>query len=89
MAVGTGAICNLPDMLALGADAALMTEDGMRYWNTGIWAMDAGVPLLIVNHATAEIPGMQALARYLSELYPAVPVSFIADGFPPRSIVLS
>jgi putative NIF3 family GTP cyclohydrolase 1 type 2 len=86
LVVGTGAICRLTDMLALDADAAVMTDDGMNYWNTGIWALDADIPLFVVNHATAEIPGMQAMARYLAARYAALPVAFIADGFPPHSV---
>ena len=49
-------------------------------------AEDAGVPLLVVNHATAEKPGMMAMARYLAELYPSVPVEYVDVEYPYKSV---
>ncbi len=82
MAVGTGAITHLPTMYELGADLLLATDDGMNFWDGGLWAADLGLPLLIVNHCTAEKPGMMAMAGYLTELYPGVPVEYIDVEFP-------
>ena len=84
LAVGTGAICRVPEMVRLGADALLVADDGILYWSAGIWALDRDLPLLVVNHATAEIPGMHAMSRYLAQHFPGVPVEFVPDGFPPR-----
>lgn len=72
--IGTGAITNVRAMLALGADAILATDDGISQWREGAYLADLGVPLLVVNHAVAEIAGMRALAGYLQAQYPAVPV---------------
>jgi putative NIF3 family GTP cyclohydrolase 1 type 2 len=82
MAVGTGAITHLPSMLDLEADLLLATDDGMNYWDGGLWALDLGIPLLIVNHATAEKPGMMAMAGYLSDRFPGIPVEYIDVAFP-------
>ncbi len=86
MAVGTGAITHLPTMLELGADVILATDDGINFWDGGLWAADLGVPLLIVNHATAEKPGMQAMARYLAERFSEVPAEYIDVAIPYSSI---
>jgi len=82
MAVGTGAITHLPTMLELGADAILATDDGMNFWDGGLWAVDLGVPVLIVNHCTAEKPGMMAMATYLAEQFPGVPTQYVDVVFP-------
>jgi putative NIF3 family GTP cyclohydrolase 1 type 2 len=82
MAVGTGAITNLPKMLKLKPDVILATDDGINFWDGGLWAVDLGLPLLIVNHSTAEKPGMQAMARYLSERYQDLPIQYVDVVFP-------
>lgn len=82
MAVGTGAITRLPKMLELRPDVILATDDGMNFWDGGLWAVDLGVPLLIVNHCTAEKPGMKAMARYLTEKFPDVPAQYLDVVFP-------
>ena len=82
MAVGTGAITNLLTMHKLGADVILATDDGFNYWSGGLWSADTGVPLLVVNHATAELPGMQAMAGYLSEKFPDIPAKYLPVAFP-------
>jgi putative NIF3 family GTP cyclohydrolase 1 type 2 len=86
LAIGTGAACRVPAMAALrgpgGAspDALLVTDDGMRFWADGSWAVDRGLPLLVVNHATAEEWGMRSLAAYLREQFPGVPVDHLPQG---------
>ena len=82
MAVGTGAITNLPDMYELNADLILATDDGISFPNGGLWAIDFGIPLLLVNHATAEKPGMKAMAGYLKKKFPGVPVQYLDVEFP-------
>ena len=86
MAVGTGAITNLPKMYDLNADLILATDDGMNFWDGGLWAKDLELPLLIVNHCTAEKPGMQAMAKYLIEEFPEVPVEYLDVEFPYSSV---
>ena len=86
LAIGTGAACRVPDMAQLHdqdgryPDALLVTEDGMRFWADGSWAIDRGLPLLVVNHATAEEWGMQSLAEYLRTQFPGVPVRHFPQG---------
>jgi putative NIF3 family GTP cyclohydrolase 1 type 2 len=86
LAIGTGAACRVPAMAALrtpageAPDALLVTDDGMRFWADGSWAIDRDLPLLVVNHATAEEWGMQSLARYLEQHFPGTPVRHLAQG---------
>ena len=82
MAVGTGAITHLPSMYELNADLILATDDGINFWDGGLWAVDLGIPLLIVNHATAEKPGIQAMAGYLGKKFPGVRVGYLDVEFP-------
>jgi putative NIF3 family GTP cyclohydrolase 1 type 2/ribosomal protein S18 acetylase RimI-like enzyme len=77
LAIGTGAITRAREMVGMGADVLLLTEDGMETWQEGSWLADLGVPAIIVNHMTAEIPGLRRLAEYLGAQYPGVPVHFV------------
>lgn len=92
LAIGTGAACRVPHMAQLKdrdgrcADALLVTDDGMSFWRDGSWALDQELPLLVVNHATAEEWGMRSLAEYLKVKFPGVPVRHFAQGCQYRSI---
>lgn len=78
--IGCGAITDYRKMVDLGADAIVGTDDGMSYWAGGSWALDRGVGLVIVNHPTAEEPGMRALADYLRGLFAGVRVEHLPQG---------
>lgn len=80
VAVGCGAITRYDAMANLGADAIIGTDDGMNYWSGGAWALDSGIGLIIVNHCTAEEPGMRNLARYIGQQNPNVRTEFIGQG---------
>lgn len=82
MAVGTGAITRLPEMLELDADLLLVTDDGISTTSAGLWSLDLGIPMLMVNHATAELPGMMAMVGYIEEQFPDVPVQYLRGEFP-------
>jgi putative NIF3 family GTP cyclohydrolase 1 type 2/RimJ/RimL family protein N-acetyltransferase len=78
LAVGTGAITDVRKMIEMGADVLLATDDGMSYWNAGALAADMGIPLIVVNHRTAEIPGLRKLAMYLQQEF-QIPVEFVGS----------
>jgi len=86
MTVGTGAITHLPSMYDLGGDLILATDDGFNFWDGGLWARDLDIPLLIVNHSTAEKPGMHAMADYLATRFPEVRVEYLDVEFPYSSL---
>jgi len=80
IAIGTGAITNYRQMYDMGADVLLVTDDGTRLWESGQWALDMDVPLILVNHSTAEEPGMMSLTRYIQDTFPKVPVVHVPVG---------
>ena len=86
MAIGTGAITRLPDMLEMGADVILATDDGIHTTSSGLWSLDLGVPVLVVSHATAELPGMMAMVGYIEKHFPGVPVKYLPGQFPARAV---
>lgn len=85
IALGTGAITRYQQMAAMDADVLLLTDDGTRLWETAQWARDSGASVLLVNHATAEEPGMMTLREYMARLLP-VPVRHIPVGCLYRSV---
>jgi putative NIF3 family GTP cyclohydrolase 1 type 2 len=78
--VGTGAITEISVMADMGADAVIATDDGISLWAYGCWALDKGLPLIIVNHTTAEEWGVENLAKYIRSQFPSVPVEYIRIG---------
>jgi putative NIF3 family GTP cyclohydrolase 1 type 2 len=85
VAIGTGAITPLFGYIAdfgeaYGLDLAICTDDGITYWREGAYALDAGLPVIVVNHATSEEAGMGALADHLQAQFPQVSVHFIREG---------
>ncbi len=78
--IGCGAIIRVRDMIDLGADVIIGTDDGTRYWYTGAWALETGTPLIIVNHASSEEPGLRNLAAYIAEQFMPVKTEFIPQG---------
>ncbi|MCK4283462.1 MAG: Nif3-like dinuclear metal center hexameric protein [Candidatus Brocadiae bacterium] len=86
MAIGTGAGTHLPTMYELSPDIILATDDGVYTTSGGLWAADLGMPLLIVNHATSEKPGMMAMAAYLRDVFPGLPVEYLDVEFPYQAL---
>jgi putative NIF3 family GTP cyclohydrolase 1 type 2 len=78
LALGTGAITPFPRVLdTYQADMAICTDDGFTYWHAGALAIDLGVPVIVVNHAVSELPGMRHLAEDLTTQFPEIPVHLI------------
>lgn len=82
MVIGTGAITAFNEMYKLKPDVILATEDGMNHWSDGLLALDLEIPIIVVNHAISEIPGMKALAEYLKSSFNQIPVEYINTIFP-------
>jgi hypothetical protein len=76
--IGTGAITPLLSWLATyDIDLAICTDDGIAYWREGGYAIDAGLPVIVVHHAVSEEAGMIALAGHLEQRFPDLPVHHI------------
>ncbi|TLM99476.1 hypothetical protein FDZ71_15790, partial [bacterium] len=80
IAIGTGAITDYREMYGMGAYVLLLTDDGIRLWEAGQWSLDSGIPIIVVNHSTAEEPGMRTLAMFIRKGFPEVPVIEIPVG---------
>jgi putative NIF3 family GTP cyclohydrolase 1 type 2 len=78
VSIGTGAIVRYLDMISeYEVDLAIATDDGINQWRDGAYAIDMGVPLIVVNHAVSEEAGLMNLARHLQQKFPAIPVQHI------------
>lgn len=81
VAIGTGAITPFAHFVEeYGVDAAICTDDGFSYWRDGGLAIDLEIPVIVVNHAVAELHGMRLLADYLNDSLPAIPVRYISEA---------
>ena len=87
IALGTGATTNYRQMYDMNADVLLLTDDGTRLWESGQWALDMGVSLVLVNHSTAEEPGMMTLAGYIQDVFPDILVKHIPVGCIYKAVV--
>jgi putative NIF3 family GTP cyclohydrolase 1 type 2 len=76
-ALGVG--CGGPDtdMIELGADVLIVCFDGASYWQTRQRFSELGVGVITVEHGTSEMWGLENLARYLRETYPALTVHYL------------
>jgi putative NIF3 family GTP cyclohydrolase 1 type 2 len=77
--IGTGAASDPFRLFQLGADLAVVADDAPNNtaWKAGAWCHDTEKPVVIVNHAVAEAPGISALASHLRETFPRVQVYHI------------
>jgi putative NIF3 family GTP cyclohydrolase 1 type 2 len=80
VAIGTGAITPVPRLLEYDPDLLVCSDDGFTHWRDGAIAIDAGVPAVVVNHATAEVASMAALAAHLDDAFPDLSVTHLEQG---------
>jgi hypothetical protein len=82
IATGTGAIDDPLEMLALGADVALIVDDYYRHVREGVHVRELGFATITVNHGVAEEWGVRNLARYLGATFPELEVFHIPQSCP-------
>jgi len=77
-ALGVG--CGGPglDMIALGADVLIVCYDGASYWRDREKFVELGVGVIMVEHGTSEMWGLQNLAKYLRATFPELDVRYFA-----------
>lgn len=78
--IGTGCGCSIDVFAGMGCDVSIVCDDECSYWRDISWAIDVDHPVIRVNHATSEEPGMMNLARYINENLTGVK----AEYFPHR-----
>ncbi len=77
-ALGVG--CGGPDkdMVDLGADLLIVCYDGDSYWRDRERFVELGAAVIVVEHGTSEMWGMESLTRYLTEVFPACAFQYYA-----------
>jgi len=78
--VGTGCGCDVFQYIEMGCDCSIVCDDGSYYWQHMQFAADRGHPVLCVNHATSEEPGMVTLTRYINENTAGVAAEHLPQG---------
>ena len=81
LGIGTGACTDVVEMVKLGADICLVSDDGINNWVHTQWAMDHHIPLIVINHLTSKAPGIEKLSEYLSEKFPTIQFEYIANDY--------
>lgn len=79
--IGTGAATNIHEMLKLNPDVMLVADDGVRTYCEGQLALDLDIPLIFINHAACEHPGIISLNEYLNNKYNNIEFVYFDDGF--------
>jgi putative NIF3 family GTP cyclohydrolase 1 type 2 len=82
LAVGTGAITRLNEMIQLEPDAIVVTDDGNTWTRDVLYAQAVDVPLIWVTHPVSELPGMMRLADYLADKFPEMSVRYQPIEYP-------
>ena len=78
IAIGTGAITPFLKLIPqYKIDLAICTDDGFTYWRDGAYALDMGLPVIVVHHAVSEEAGLLNLANHLASAFPEIPVHHI------------
>jgi putative NIF3 family GTP cyclohydrolase 1 type 2 len=81
VSIGTGAITPFRSTLTrYGVDLAICTDDGFTYWRDAAYAIDMGIPVIIVHHHVSEEPGMINLAKFLQAEFTELPVHHIPQS---------
>lgn len=81
LGIGTGACTDVFEMVEQGADACIVSDDGINNWSSIQWAHDHQVPLIVVSHMACEAPGINAMAQFLNTSLPSVQFSFLPNNF--------
>lgn len=80
LGIGTGAGTDIHRLVALGADCILASDDSIASWCHTSWLLDAGIPVILVDHPVAEEWGMHSLAHFLRRAFSPVPVYWLKVG---------
>ena len=83
LALGTGAATNLFEMISGydKVDALVVSDDGITNYCEVQFALDSGVPLIVVNHAGCEMCGIEGMERYFKQKYPDLLVQRLNEGY--------
>ena len=85
--VGVG--CGGPDkdMVDMGSDVLIVCDDGAWYWRTRERLVELGAAVIVVEHGTSEMWGLENLARYLARTFPALEVHYFDQHPKPWTVM--
>lgn len=85
--VGVG--CGGPDkdMVDAGSDVLIVCDDGAAYWRTRERLVELGVAVVVVEHGTSEMWGIENLARHIGETFPALQVHYFDQHPKPWTVM--
>jgi len=81
VAIGTGAATDIFSMLQQGVACVTASDDGMNNWIAGQYCVDFDIPLIIVHHASCEIPGIRKMLPYLKTRFPEIEFIYLSEGY--------
>lgn len=81
LGIGTGACTDIFEMVDNGADACIVSDDGINNWSSIQWAHDHQIPLIVVSHMACEAPGIRSMADFLNHSIPNVQFNFLPNTF--------
>lgn len=79
--LGTGAATNIFEMLQQPCDVVIACDDGIHNYYQGQYAIDNGIPMIVVNHAGCEIAGLKNMATYLHQVFPSITCEYLKEGY--------
>ena len=80
LVIGTGAAIDVNNMLTKPADALVASDDGCMTYAGIQYCLDHDIPVIRVNHAQSEIPGMLSMVDYLKSNL-AVEAIYLPEGY--------
>ncbi|MFC1520969.1 Nif3-like dinuclear metal center hexameric protein [Elusimicrobiota bacterium] len=78
--IGTGCLCDVLKYIDMDCDCCIVCDDGSRYDESIKYADELNMPVIRVNHATSEEPGIVTLARYINDNLPGLKAEHLAQG---------
>ena len=74
-----GVGCGGPDtdMIELGSDVLIVCYDGASYWAKRERFLEHGAGVIVVEHGTSEMWGIENLAHHLAETFPKLDVHYL------------
>ena len=82
VATGTGVTTNPVEMMRLGADVGVITDDYFLNVRMGEHARELGFSWITVNHGVSEFWGIENLASYLGTTFPELQIIHIPQSCP-------
>jgi len=67
LGIGTGCGSKINIFKDLGCDVSIVCDDGNWYWQQITWAQEINHPVIRINHATSEEPGMMSMVDFIND----------------------